>query len=193
MDEKNAYKILLQLLEGRGLHYATESENRNLLIPGNHSTFNRKIIVAEIGNLLFVAYDAFGNQAGSSETFSGVYFTVSQTDKQDCSIYAKSTLDFFFRRNKIKSGNPEIDSKLTICSSSHYVPLKLLNYSAIESFLKLKKAGIPSRMLLIAGYLPMISAFNGKTVAGVEANEWIFEENKLDLLLQCAMQMQKAK
>jgi len=181
--EKSAYYLLIENLSKRGIDYESSHSERKTVLPGTGWTPSAKFVLAPIDSLYFFANDSFANTMQTSIISTGVYGIINLPPKAECMIYKKDWLDRFLRSGKVKTGNSYIDDRLTITSGSGWNASGLLTESNVKVFLEIAKRFLPTKMIIQPGYLSFIEALKGKTVIGIEANQWLYKKEDLDLML----------
>jgi len=183
MEEKSAFDILFDKLSARGLQPEKRRSERTIVVPGKDRLSNTKFIIAKNKSLFFCAYDSYGTSAFSSKTFTGIYSIINLSPKTDCHIYQKDWLDLFLRKRKRKTGINFIDENLTITSSTKWSPSLLLNLKDVKLFLEINKSIAPLKVTIQHDYLSIIEELKDKTIIGIETDQWIYEDNDLDSII----------
>jgi hypothetical protein len=183
MQEKSGFEILLDYPKDNGLQFEThESQNRFYLTP-NDPFLRTKYVVFKKDDLYFCAYDSYATKAYISKIYTGIYGSVYLPPEFECRIYIKDKLDLFFRLNKKKTGDKNIDDKLTVTSRSTCLPEGLLSENDALLFQKINGIISPVELLIQNDYRPIIKELSGQKIIGLETNQWIYKKEDLDILV----------
>ena len=112
-----------------------------------------------------------------------IYSVLDWNNDFECRVYKKDWLDSFLRKNKKKTGNKNIDRKLTITTKSVHVK-NIIDTEVAATFMQLTKQIMPVQLIIQDNYLPTIKDLTGKKVIGIETSQWIYKHNDVDALLK---------
>ncbi|MFN8255680.1 MAG: hypothetical protein U0W24_08335 [Bacteroidales bacterium] len=191
MTEKTAFDILFDKLHAKGMKPETQISAKTFIVPGKDRLLNTKYIIASNSSFFFCAYDSFGTSAYSSKTFTGIYSAINLPNEIECNIYKKEWTDFILRRRKQKTGINYIDQNFTITSSTNWTPAFLLNLTNVNQYLELINKISPLKIIIQYDYLPIVNELKGKTIIGIETNNWLYEDNDLDMFINFGGQLIK--
>jgi len=121
MEEKSSFDILLNYPKERGLAFETNRNIERFYLSTNDPILNTKYVLFKTDSILFYAFDSYAAKAFTTKTFTGVYSVLDWNNDFECRVYKKDWLDSFLRKNKKKTGNKNIDRKLTITTKSAQV------------------------------------------------------------------------
>lgn len=189
MDEKSAFDLLLDYPIKNGLVYETHENRQRFFVSPNDPILNTKYILFETGNLVFCAYDSYAAKAYSTNTFTGIYGIGNFNQDFECKIYKRDWLDKLLRRNKIKSGDSFIDTRMTITSESEVIPHGLITKESLKLFDKINLQISPIEILIQNDYLSIVEKFKGKKVVGLETNQWLYKTEDLELFINSGSEL----
>jgi len=184
MDEETGFEILCNNLENRKIEFSSHVEDKlYLLLYPDDPMSKRKFITFRNNDLYFVAYDSYSTKAYDSTTFTGLYGVIDKPKNFNLRLYKKHWIDLILRKNKIKTGDINIDSKLTITSNLKTISPDLFSAKAIELFLRLNDKFAPFKMIIENDYITFIKDLKGKILIGIETDNWVYKDEQLDILL----------
>jgi len=128
----------------------------------------------------FYAYDSYASKTFTSKTTTGIYSPIELDSEFELKAYKKDWFDFILRKNKMKTGNRQADSKLTITCTENAIPQTLITKGEAEIFEKLEELVSPIFLLIEKDYILTIEELKDKMVVGLEVNGWIYKEIQID-------------
>jgi hypothetical protein len=189
MKEQDSFETLLDYPKENGLQFEThESQNRFYLTPTD-PFLRTKYIVFKKDELYFCAYDSYATKAYMSNTYSGLYGVINLPVDFECKIFKKDSLDLFIRFNKKKTGNKDIDDKLTITTKSKSLPKGFLSDKDVLLFDKINNTINPIELLIQNDYRPIIKELRAKKVIGLETNQWIYKKEDMDVFINFGIEL----
>ena len=183
METRSTFDILLDYPKKHGLDYQSGKQHRRLLSPNDPTLATKFVRFKAKEDIWFYACDSHTTNAFMSKTFTGLYCSVDLDPEFSLKAYKKDWFDFILRRNKMKTGNKYVDSKLTVTCESETFPADLLKEEEADLFMKLEKMVNPLLLLVEPDYIPTIEELKGKMVAGLEISRWIHEEEMIDQIM----------
>lgn len=190
MEERNAFDVLQDYPKELGLEYdVTDSDRRFYIIP-NDPLLNRKYVAFRKNEILYFAYDSYAAKNFMSQTFTGVYLISNLDSKFECEIRKRDWLDIF-STNKKKTGNIQVDAKLSFVSKSDMYSNAWLTEEVAYLFLQLESKIRPIKIIVKDDYLPLISAFKGHSIMGIETNKWVYKKDEVDAFISIGAQILK--
>lgn len=183
MEERSAFDILLDYPKERGLTFETNRSTERFHLSTNDPILNTKYVLFKTDSILFYAFDSYAAKALTTKTFTGIYSVLDWKNDFECSVYKKDWLDSFLRKNKKKTGNKNIDRKLTITTKSAQIK-NIIDAEVAATFMQLAKRITPVQLIIQDDYLPMIKDLTGKKVIGIETSQWIYQHKDIDTLLK---------
>ena len=183
MDEVSSLQFLTEYLQSKNFEvFNQESSKRFYLTPGD-PTLNKKVLAADIGNgLFFCASDSFSTKAQSTSTYCGIFKQSRFQEDIDIKILKRDWFDKFFYRKRIKTKNSYIDSKITVFGSSKIDISQLLSINLIDTFLGIREVIQPLKLTIEPSYIHYLPEIEGN-IASIQTNQWLLEEEELDLLI----------
>jgi hypothetical protein len=142
-----------------------------------------KYIIAGNKSFFFCAFDSYGTNAYSSNTFTGIYSKINLPVDTECCIYKKDWTDKLLRTGKCKTGVKYIDDNLTITSTTKWIPRQVLSQSDVNIFLEIHNSIAPLKIIIQHDYFSLIGELKDKTIIGIETKLWLYEDNDLDTLI----------
>ena len=182
MEERNSFEILLDYPRNHGLVYDTHQENQRFYLFPSDPISRTKYVVFKKDSLTFFAYDSYAAKANMTKTFTGIYKPILMSEDIELKAYKKDWLDKLIRLNKIKTGKKYIDDNLTITSKSKSVS-KFITDHTVALFTKINQSVFPLQLLIENNYLPIVKEFEGRKIIGLEANQWIYKNEDLDIFI----------
>lgn len=183
MEERNAVELLADYPKEKGIPFFTHQHERHFALFPRDPYTNRKYLFFSTGNLLFLAYDYYSTKMSSTQTFSGVYAISGLEDSIEFEVKKKDWIDFIIR-NKVKFGVSYLDINLTCSSIQKFNPANYLSKNQVEDFLKLSAQIQAIRLFSRRDYLPFPEEMKGKTIIGLETNQWLYKKEDVDALIQ---------
>ncbi len=92
-------------------------------------------------------------------------------------------MDKFSFSKRALTGNQFIDKRITIKSKQSYALKGIFKKEDADRFLQLNDRIPPIELLIKSNYLNLIKDFKGKNVIGIETNEWIYNHDDIDYLI----------
>lgn len=179
MKERNAVDILADYPKEKEIPYFTHQHERHFaLFPGDPYA-NRKYLFFNVDNLLFLAYDYYSTKMSSTQTFSGIYAISNLDESLEFEVKKKDWIDFLIR-NKQKCGISFFDKNLTYSSNQKFNLSNYLSRDQVSDLLELSQRIQAIRLFSRVKYLPFPEEMKGKTIVGVETNQWIVRKEEVD-------------
>ena len=189
METKSTFDLLLDYPEKHGLEYQTHEKSRRLLSAVDPTLATKFVQFKVKEDIWFYAYDSYAATNFMSQTFSGLYRPINLLSKVSLKAYKKDRFDFILRKNRKKTGNSEVDSKLTITCDDKTLPGKLFSGKEARLFEQLENYINPLMLLIEPGYLPTIKELKDQTIVGMEVSEWMYEEPQIDRFIDLGTQL----
>jgi hypothetical protein len=181
MEDKSAFDILLEYPKEKGFDYETQESRRRFYIFPNDPILNAKFVLFKKGPLTFFAYDSYAAKAFMSKTLTGIYRPIESGKNVECRIRKRDWADSLFGKRK-KTGVRFINDHFTIqCNSD--TQLDWFNEHTAALLGKLQEKIHPLELLIQNKYLPIVEEFKGKTIIGLETNQWIYRKEEVEILL----------
>jgi len=184
--EKSSIEILTAFAKKNNLQYWKNTNyQHNLLVPGDPFISTKFFVMECISGqhtYYYCAYDSFSSKAYSGRCYSGIYRDFSHKETPDLKVRPKFWIDKLSFKRKIKMGSNELDKKLLIQSSDADFANKIVSQKLGLAFIKLYKLISPIDLIIDTNYLSYNTQLKGKSIIGIETNEWITENDQLNLL-----------
>jgi len=185
MEEENAFEILADYAKSKSSDYETNESYKRFYFSQNDPSSSTKYVTFKIeGEFVFLAKDSYAAKAYTGSTFSGLYTSIDLDPSLSCKVYIKDKWDFLFFWNHIKTGNKQIDNKLTFFCNKKKIAENLMTENETALFEALNKKIKPLTIIIEQNYLPEIHALKNKMLIGLESNQWIYDTSQMDVLLE---------
>ena len=189
METKSTFDLLLDYPEKHGLEYQTHEKTRRLLSAVDPTLATKFVQFNVKEDIWFYAYDSYAAKNFTSQTFSGLYSPINLHSKISLKAYKKDWFDFILRKNRKKTGNSEVDSKLTVTCDNNTFPAKLFSGKEARLFEQLENHVNPLMLLIEPDYLPTIKELKDQTIVGLEVSNWMYEEQQIDRFIDLGTQL----
>jgi len=189
MNEISAFDLLVEYLKNKGIQAETHKNIQHFHYVPSDSFLNTKYVLFKKNALIFYAYDSYAAKAQSNRTFTGIYSVINLPSDFECRISLKNWIDFVFIRKRIKPSDALVYENFTVSSNSETIINTLFTEAEAKRYLQINKKITPLTLLIKNDYMPNIKECAGKKIIALEANDWIYKPDELDLFLSLGEQL----
>lgn len=183
MTEKNSYEKTIDYAISKGIDYDSHNSSRKFYLSPSDPFLKTKFVVFEMNDLFFIAYDTYASKTSMTKTFTGIYRQFPFGKQTDVSVLKRDILDKVFRTKREKTGDLLVDKAFTIRTNGTFPLTKYFDALDSKKLLALSDLISPIELLIKSNYIEFVNDLKGHNVIGIETNEWVFEHDKIDFLM----------